>query len=97
MNSFAIFLLTLLALGATINALDCRPLTCLVVCRNGYQVDAQGCPVCRCRLSSTGSSTFAPRTTNRLGATGTSTTPRTTPTRPRTTATTRRSSTTRRH
>ncbi len=49
MNSISIFSTALLALFVVTNALQCEPLRCRIMCNNGYEVDAEGCPLCLCR------------------------------------------------
>jgi len=41
----------LFALVATTSALNCRPVTCMIACPLGFDVDANGCPICNCRRS----------------------------------------------
>ena len=52
MYSIAILPIVLFALFATTNALECRPVTCMLACPFGFDLDAQGCPYCKCRKSS---------------------------------------------
>ena len=51
MNSIAIFSAVLFALFATTNALECRPVICMIACPFGYALDVQGCPHCSCRTT----------------------------------------------
>jgi len=52
MYSIGILSTILLALVAITNALQCRPVTCMLHCSYGFDVDTQGCPICTCRRSS---------------------------------------------
>jgi hypothetical protein len=70
MYSFAILAAILIAFVALTNALQCRPSICMIYCPYGFDIDAQGCEICSCRRPPVSS----PQTTNRLGATNTTTT-----------------------
>ncbi len=49
MYSIGILSAILFAIFATTNALECRPVTCMLMCPFGFDVNEQGCPHCSCR------------------------------------------------
>lgn len=49
MYSISILTAVLFAIFTITNAAQCRPVTCMIVCPFGFNVDAQGCPYCSCR------------------------------------------------
>ncbi|CAF2657515.1 unnamed protein product [Rotaria sp. Silwood2] len=51
MYSIGITSAILLVVLTTANALECRPVLCMLACPHGFEVDAQGCPYCSCRTT----------------------------------------------
>jgi hypothetical protein len=51
MYSIGILSAVLFAFIATTNALECRPVMCMIACPFGFALDAQGCPHCSCRTT----------------------------------------------
>jgi len=49
MYSIGILSTVLFALLATTNALNCKPVTCMIACPYGFETNAEGCPHCSCR------------------------------------------------
>ena len=49
MYSIGTLFAVLFAVVAATNAIQCRPVTCMIACPFGFELDAQGCPHCNCR------------------------------------------------
>ncbi|CAF1211214.1 unnamed protein product [Rotaria sp. Silwood1] len=49
MYSITLVSAILFVIFTTTNALECRPVLCMIACPYGFEVDAQGCPYCSCR------------------------------------------------
>ena len=91
MHSFGILVAILIACVALTNALQCRPLTCMIHCPDGFERDAQGCAVCTCRRPAVN----LLQTANGMAPSNTTTTTRhTTTTTKKTSTTTKKTSTT---
>ncbi|UJR31573.1 hypothetical protein I4U23_019060 [Adineta vaga] len=60
MNFIAILFTISCALIAATNALQCQPVTCMLACPFGFNIDANGCQYCSCRPRPSGASTSQP-------------------------------------